>query len=328
MPFITYNSITNHYKTKEIDYFMNEKPEFAKCQFVVQHKYDGSNFQIIFEKDVENGNQVQPVRFASRNCILEEHENFNNFKGLIVKDPYKTMLENIRKFFAESTELTNLNLYGEIYGNVIKRINYYGPGEDKTENKLVFFDAKFNEKSKTTKFFTEWAKEMGVPAVDTFLVGTLEECLAVDVSQFKTIAGDQIEGVVIKAYDHEDESICAFYLKKKMPGFDEIVVKKTPNKPEVKEAKPKLSHVKCTEEQKAQLEEFEAYLNQNRLTSAFSKKAWTKGETQGLANEVLADAFKDFKSDHEETKIDLELAKKAFMPDVFKLIKTENPFSN
>jgi hypothetical protein len=329
MPFITYSTITNYYNTKDIDYFQTENPEFAKCQFVVQHKYDGSNFQVIFEKNTENNNEVRPFRFASRNCILEEHENFNNFKSLIVKDPYKKMLENVKKHFAATPDLTCLNLYGEIYGKVIKRINYYAPGEDQTENKLVFFDAKFNERSKSTKFFTEWAKEMEIPVVETYLIGSYDECLEVDVSQFKTAAGDQIEGVVIKAYDHENEAIRAFYLKKKMPGFDEIQVKKTPNKVKTTnvEAKPKLSHVKCTDEQKADMEEFEAYLNANRLTSAFSKKAWAKTETKALAREMLADALKDFRIDHEATKVDLELAEKAYMPDIFKLIKTENIFN-
>jgi hypothetical protein len=260
--------------------------------------------------------------------VLEDHENFNNHKSLVTKDLYKQMIENIKKYFADNAELTSLNLYGEIYGNVIKRIDYYGPGEDRKENKLVFFDAKFNGSTKSVEFFMNWALEMQVPVVETYLTGTLEECLAIDVGEIKTTSGDKIEGVVIKPCDHENEEIRGFYLKKKAAGFDEIQVKKTPPKTKTaaETAKPKLSHVKCSDEQKADLEKLETYLNGNRVVSAFSKRPWLKSETQQLGCEVLEDALKEFRIEHAESKVDLELAKKAFMPEVFKLIKQENIF--
>jgi hypothetical protein len=317
MPFIGYNSITNHYQTREIDRFVLRYPDFAKCQFEAQHKYDGSNFQIIFEKDPEDKNKIKPICFASRNCILEDDQDFNGFKSLILKDPYKTMLEKVSKFFADSSNLKILNLYGEIFGNVIKRVDYYAPGEDRSENKMLFFDVKFNNVTKSAKFFTEWAKEMGIPVVETFLIGSLDECLALDINQFKSAGGDQIEGVVIKPYDREMESIGAFYLKKKMPGFHEIDEKKS-NRESANEG-VKSNYI--------QLDELEAYLNANRLVSAFSKKVWTRAEIPALAHEVIVDALKDFADDHEEINIDLGLAKKAYMNKVFKLIKTENPFS-
>ena len=326
MPFLSYNSIVNHYNEKEIDFFIKNNSDYLKADFVAQHKYDGSNFQIIFEKKStemtgDDSKVFKPIQFGSRNCLLEENENFNNYKSVIKKEPFIKMLSNIEKYLNENPDLQSINLYGEIYGKVIKRINYYAPDESQADNKLIFYDVKFNEIKKTTKFFMDWAQQMEIPVAETFLKGTYEEVLAIDVKKYKTVAGDQIEGVVIKPFDHEDFEIQSFYLKKKVDGFEEVSVKK-PTKEKV-EAKPKQSNVKCTNEQREDLEKLENYLNLNRVQSAFSKKPWTKTETVALANEVLIDALKDFKIDNEKTTIDLDLAKKAFIQDIFKLIKDE-----
>ena len=338
MSFLHYNSITNHYNKKEIDFFLSENEGFVKAQFIVQHKYDGSNFQIIFskestspQKEAENDDEekapFKPLQFGSRNCLLGGNENFNNHKNIVKKEPYKSMIENVQKYLNETPDVNTIHLYGEIYGKVIKRINYYKPEEDQ-ENKLVFFDVMFNEKYKSSKFFIEWAEKMKIPVVENYLIGTYEQCLAVDVTQYKTVAGDQIEGVVIKPYDHENDNVQPFYLKKKAEGFEEIVVVKQAKKTKEKTEnnKPKFANLKCTDEQKVDLEQLENYLNPNRVKSAFSKKAWNKAETSALATEVLVDAMKDFKIDNEISTIDLELAKKAYMPEIFKLIKQENLF--
>ena len=47
MPFIPYGSIKNH-KNEIAIQVLTKKIDNVKC--ISQHKYDGSNFQIIFEK--------------------------------------------------------------------------------------------------------------------------------------------------------------------------------------------------------------------------------------------------------------------------------------
>lgn len=321
MPFIGYESFENHYCTKNVNYLRANHSEALQGLYIAQQKYDGSNFQIIFEK-TETG--TVSIKYASRNRLLEDSENFNNHKAVVQKDVYAKMLENIRKFLESRADLDSINLHGEIYGQVFRRVNYYAPGENTKENKLVFFDVKFNEKPQQIKYFVEWAKEMEIPVAEIYLIGTFDECMAVPVNTFKSVGGDQIEGVVIKPYELIDENLARFYLKKKVEGFEEKNMKS--GEKEVKQPaadKPKYGNLKCSDEQKKELEKYEEYLNANRAISALSKRPWSMADLAVLANEVLADAFKDFKSENETATIDLNLAKKALLPVAFNLVKTE-----
>ena len=163
---------------------------------------------------------------------------------------------------------------------------------------------------------------MGLPIVEHFLIGTFEECLGLDLKKCKTQTGDQIEGVVIKPYD--DEITKPFYVKLKSEGFEEIVVKKPEKGPKMENDKK--TKFKSLFEQHPELETFENYLNPNRAKSAFSKKSWVKKEQAQLANEILIDALKDFKIDFEESKLTIDIVKKVFLNDVFKIINEENFF--
>ena len=142
MPFLIYPSIKNHNTiSRGLNSFLEKNLIKIDDKFIVQHKYDGSNFQIIFEKK-----DSISIKFASRNHVLEENSDFNQHKTLVKFEPYVGMIENIKQFFIEQTELTSINLYGEIYGNVITRVTYYAPNESRQKNKLIFFDVKFNNK--------------------------------------------------------------------------------------------------------------------------------------------------------------------------------------
>ncbi len=108
---------------------------------------------------------------------------------MVKKEAIARMINNIKDFLLKSNEIKSINLLGEIYGKVIRRINYYAPGE-KEENKLVFFDVLFDSNYQSCRFFSEWAQEMGVPVVEAFFNGSLVGCLALRVEDYKSAGGD------------------------------------------------------------------------------------------------------------------------------------------
>ncbi|CAF0893427.1 unnamed protein product [Brachionus calyciflorus] len=319
MSFLTYESIPNSFNKKEIEYFFKKHPEYWTKKFICEHKYDGSNFQIILSKVLNEETKTNElvISYASRNCVLTEDQDFNNFRTILKEDIHVKALENVKKYFLES-DLKCLNLFGEIYGKVQKRIKY----DLDNRNKLVFFDVVFDEMYQNSKFFFEWAKKMELPVVEYFMIGSFEECMAFDVKSVKTQAGDSIEGIVVKPYD--DELTKPFYVKVKMEGFEEIVVK--PKEKEDKTQIDKNAKFKAIFDNHPEMNEFENYLNSNRAVSAFSKKAWVKKELPQLAHEILTDALKDFKIDHEESKITIDMIKKVYLSNVFKIITDEKFF--
>ena len=97
---------------------MEFKSSLTSCNFI-RHKYGGCNFQIIFTKikdDVE-------IRFANGDRILEEDEDFNQYRSIIKDSEHEEFFENIKQFLKMS-KYTTINLYGEIYGEIQKRIKY------------------------------------------------------------------------------------------------------------------------------------------------------------------------------------------------------------
>ena len=320
MSFLTYRSIPNQHNEKEIKDFFEKNPDYATKQYIVEHKYDGSNFQVILTKEYidENSIPIVKIEYASRNCVLGPSDSFNNYKGILSEDIHKKALENIKNYLIESN-LNSINLFGEIFGNVQKRIKYDLDGK----NKILYFDVVFDGMYQNTKLFFDWAKKMGLPVVESFMIGTFEDCLNFDLNKCKTEAGDLIEGVVIKPY--ADENTKPFYLKKKMPGFEEIVVQKSVKIPKSKCEND--SKFKAFYDKYPEIINFSNYLNPNRAMSAFSKRPWTKKELPSLANEIINDAFKDFRIDNEETKITIDILKKIYLNEIFKIINEQNFFN-
>lgn len=318
MSFITYKSIPNHNNKKEIDYFFKNNPEYLAKPFICQHKYDGSNFQVIFVKIQNQDSTEIDIQFASRNCLLEDGNNFNNYKEILKEQIHKNALENVKKFFVES-KYERINLFGEIYGKVQNRIKY----DSDNKNKILYFDVAFDDMYQNTKFFIDWSKKMELPIVEHFMIGTFEECLGLDLTKCKTQTGDQIEGVVIKPYD--DETTEPFYVKLKSEGFEEVMAKKPEKAPKMENDKK--TKFKALFDQYPELETFESYLNPNRAKSAFSKKSWVKKEQPQLANEIITDALKDFQIDFEDSKLSIDVAKKVYLTDIFKIINEEKFFN-
>ena len=319
--FIKYSSINNSYNTKYMNYHLNRNPQLSKELFIMQHKYDGSNFQIIFHKSGQ-------IKYASRNKLLEENEKFFGYKNYMPK--LAQVIKNVQNYLENSTKET-INLFGELYGSaVIKRIKY----EKDSPLNVKFFDVYFDDSIQTPKTFYEWVKEIEIP--DEFLVETfgepalLEDCLKFNTESIRTKCDDKIEGVVIKPYsylftsvkpsnsnevndnennnDDDDDEGYLFYLKLKNPAFVEvenIKVVKVKEKEEKVKTIPLMSQVET---------EFDCYVNENRVLNNFGKQEWTKKDTKLFYDFVMNDALKDFFKDLSDAKfneiIDREIIEK------------------
>lgn len=293
MPFQKYPSLVNHYRENEINRFKSKHVYFNCGKFVAQQKFDGANFQIIFDKpdDFDKFDDDIKVQFASRNILLAENDKFHDFRQIIKCDPYFSIIKNIKRYLSDRPLMTSINLYGEIYGKVFKRVNYFEPHEQ-AKNKIIFFDVSFNGTFQSPPFFEHWLHDMmpclepSRPCVEIFFTGSFEECMNIDVTELKTIYGSQIEGIVIKPYDVGDlDRIEQFFIKKKNEGFQEIGKESKSNE------KPQLNENADVQK------EFSKYLNWNRILCVASKESQTKFSTLKLTCLVLLDAIEDFTTD-------------------------------
>lgn len=277
MSFIHYNSISN----------LNEQTieRLKKCKktssslFIVQHKYDGCNFQIIFSKQTTDTTTPPPppppsinIQYASRNRLLDSNEKFYNYMATVEK--YKETIDNVAQYLSNSN-LTTINLYGEMYGHVLKRIKYNNL--DESTNNLIFFDVLFDNVKQCPKLFIEWANKLKIPIVETLLIDSFVECSKFDVENFVSDRCDMIEGIVIKSFDSD----VVYSVKKKAIKFMETA--------NVKQNKKSNDSTKKNND--PILEIFSQYLTVNRIQNVFGKQSWTVNEKPRFVENVLYDAF-------------------------------------
>lgn len=328
MSFIHYFSIINKTKTKEIDYVLDKHPEYLSETYIVQHKYDGANFQIVFEK-----NAAQP-KFASRNCVLRETDKFFNYKEVVGAPEYAEMLRRVQEWLDRGPDCKTVNLFGELYGNDInKRVKYF----EQKENRIVFFDVFFDGKMQSQKTFMTWAENLELSIVDHYLIGTYDECLKFDGSNVKTSEGSTIEGVVIKPYE-----VCGsdFYIKVVNEAFCEqdtarrLINRRDKNRAAAKRERKQRSDNKFGESDAAavdaavddvdadderELDRFSAYITENRAINAFGKRTWAKSEIKDLAEYILLDAKRDYDMEHKT--LSFAKIKKFFGRKSFEIVK-------
>lgn len=181
-----YSSIENSYNDKYLRTKLRRHPELTKQSYIMQHKYDGANFQIIFQKK-------NPVQYASRNKLLIEGEKFFGYKNVL--SSIQGVEAKVQEFL-ENSEYDEINLFGELYGdNVQNRIKY----ESNSALNIKLFDVYFDKVLKSPKFFYEWTKKLEIPeklVVETMTPGpvSLDECLQFDTSSVRTNCDDIIEG--------------------------------------------------------------------------------------------------------------------------------------
>ena len=285
MSFIKYKSIENSYQQKYIDKSFDHNPILQTCDYIIEHKIDGSNIQFIFTPE----STMDTFMICSRNHPLNREGSFLkvNMKELV--DKYHDQLSYIQNYAIEHN--MTINLYGELFGkNIQKRINY---GKDVH---VRFFDMKINGENVAQKDFYELFNEyFNIPemVVDNFGITSFENALNFDTEISSSIIenNDHIEGVVIKPWDIPS----SFYLKKKNKKFLEKSKRKVIKNKEYSDHVNQLKTI------------YNEYLTENRVLSVFSKEGEIDNPSDigKYIKLVLEDAKEDFFKDG-NSFVDLE----------------------
>ena len=264
---LKYPSIQNHYNEKNLNFWLKEHPKLKTVNCVAQQKYDGSNIGIeFFESE---------VNFFSRNTQLSENENFCGLREILKRPNYALMLETLKKWKSEHTEIKKVNLFGEVYGPGVQNRIDYG-----TKKQIKFFDVYFDSKIQTPLTFKKWMEELKLLdfVVEYLKIGTLDELLK-SLNECKQLVNNEIEGVVIKPYEeifvNSEETV--FIIKLKVESFEDM------SKPVVKKEKPANKTTRNLAD----------YITVNRIQDCRGKQPWTTIEN--LTERVIQDAFNDYK---------------------------------
>lgn len=268
---LRYHSLTNHYNTKELEKFYIPK----NTLFCVTEKLHGANISIKYHSTGE-------VKYFSRNNEITD-SNFYN-AGAVFEEVINKTKEAIIQFCVE--ENVNVILFGELFGDNIQNGVDYG-----TKKRISFFDMYVETSTDLVllsqeKFFS-FAEKFNLTTVPLLKKGlSLEEALDFD-SVFDSLEGTKedntCEGIVIKPYfeviyDKFNQSI--FYIKKKNEAFKE--------KCGIKKEKPVLDDKVIFYSS-----EFDAYINEERVQSVFSKEG--KIETIKDLGKYISLVIKDAK---------------------------------
>ena len=255
--FEKYCSITNHYNTKDINYWLQYHPEIPNLKYVIQEKIHGSNLQLIFQPELE-------LRLGSRNNLIGFDDSFYTAKSVIMKE-WHDGFEGIQKFADE--EDVRVRVYGEIFGPKVQKGVDYGK-----ERLFRIFDIEIDGRWLSGREVEIFLNQVGCRHLMVPVLGyadSLQEALDFNVKLNSTL-GEELEtldnimeGGVIKPYEKVIRSPegSTFYIKKKNDEFKEKSAAKT-----VKD--PTEGH---TPEVVAWREVFYQYLNDHRVQAVFSK---------------------------------------------------------
>ena len=295
--FKKYSSIENSYQQKSIHYNLNKHPELLTCQYVLQEKIDGANFQIFITAD--------NIQYGKRSAFLKPDDNFYGWQDVVKH--YSNIVENLQIDVIKNN-WESIRLFGELFGPGIQsRIDYCD------EKRILIYDMELDGKkldaNQLQTFFrcrdiAYWL----VPEVAT--VVDLQAALDFDVESLTTMIDTNVEhkgvrimeGIVIKpAFGSFGESVSHFYLKKKHPKFAEIMKTKIP-----KEREP------ISEELQEVISKWSTYLNDNRLKSVFSKEGEIEKPQQmgAYIKFMVEDAKEDFFKDSAVNVLFMNLSEK------------------
>lgn len=261
--FIKYPSLTNHYNV-DFTYIDN-----LDMPVIVTEKLDGSNISICAEPD-------GTYRFASRNKLVAD--DWNRLNEIIPSYVLEYVIQSSKDAGVP------VNLFGEVFGDkVIPRMGY---GSSKVRFYDLFVDQKPITLHWTREVFSDYELEKWFVRSHKMLLST---ALKINVENVKSEFSEQFaEGIVIRPELTTEFNSRVFGIKKKRMAFLEKKAKTKEFTPV--DAEPLVA-------------EFRTYLNENRVTSVFSKHESVNIKMTGdLIKEVIEDALTEFLLDHPLTK--------------------------
>ena len=276
--FMKYGSLTNHYRQKEIGYWLDNYPSLKDEVFEVTEKIHGANFQVLITKD--------DIKYGKRSSFLSEGESFFDYQNVMKK--YEEDFEKFRQYIIKYS-IDSIRLFGELFGGKIQKGVDYGQ-EKHFKLFNIYLDDILQSPQHVGDIFTiaNVSEDLHVPKLK-HVVGIFE-ALEYD-TKFNSLISNKedniCEGVVVKPYRSIYENNGSiFYIKKKNEEFKE-------KSKEQKSSTPINDNLL-----KLQIE-FSAYINENRLDSVVSKEGDIESEKQiGLYIKLLMeDAKEDFIKD-------------------------------
>ena len=279
--FKKYLSIENHYRQKEIDYFLMNFPELKDETYILQEKVDGSNFQIFITK--------HEILYGKRSGFLSDDSSFFDWQNVVVK--HKLLFEDIQKTLDETS---SVRLFCELYGQGIQKRVFYGK-----EKNIAIFDVCVNDillSPKEAKTFLQQNNIDNLQIPTIAIVNDLKTALEYN-EVFRSLltpenysSPNRAEGFVIKPYEkvYRKGNGEVFYIKKKNPDFKEDCVSGVPREEFLSKEEKALNFLFCS------------YLNENRVLSCYSKEGKIKEKKQigKYIRIILEDAKQDFIKDH------------------------------
>lgn len=295
MEFYKYNSIENSYQRKFMVGKTNRHPELLTCRYIVQQKYDGSNFQICIQPD--------EVRYGRRKDWIEDNGvSFNNHLEIMSRPAYASLLDNLKGLGYDE-----VRIYGEIFGEgICKRVDY-GKGKF-----LLFFDMYIDGVKLTQEKFYEVMESIGAEDVIVENYGiydTLNEALEVENYRYNKYGDPDselsfTEGNVIKPYEIADHGML---IKHKNEWFTNLMGTKVKKVRIIEDVPDDVAEM---------INIFESFIDENRVIDMFSKMGEidTPKDIGKYLKAIQTDAIEDYLKEHMEVHklLDSKWQKKIF----------------
>lgn len=303
--FVRFSDIENSYNKALVEKYKIAVPE--EELWVAMEKVHGANFSIYIDKE-------KNVTFGKRTSLMPTEKELKTFFDFSC---IRQILEEKAQLCAEKFQYEKLLI---IYGELIGNNSHPNLGEPMVKKGgLIQKDIPYTNTMEFVVFdimidyvyqpFSCLEKITDFPIVPIVKIGTVDECLEIDVDSMKSaipsmflLKSDvikehivEVEGIVIKPlheYKHRDKRVI---LKKKTKNFTEKHVKPKVNEPKTHIEKPIENPF---------LEEMKCYVNKNVVQSVISKHGGEM-EKHKLIGLCANDVFETFKRDHSEENIEI-----------------------
>lgn len=307
---------------------LNEKDfsEMEKLKWIVTEKIHGANFSFVYEN--------RHLKFAKRKEYLKWTDDFFGFQLVV-----KKLEENILRLFEHLSNEINAKkyiIYGELFGgkypheqiNPIKNLYpiqtgvYYTPTID-----FYAFDIAIETNDLDTKYYLDYEKSMRyfkqfqIFYAKPLLIGKLTEVMNFNTRinslipkefALPELKDNLIEGIVIKPFNQIDNNHFRPIIKIKNTEFEE---ENKYHEAEKWSFIPKISS--NTEDLSFIIDEFIAYITENRLKSAISKVGKLNIDNEMRMNEIkkefLEDIINNFDENNNNFFNDLSIDKKEWI---------------
>lgn len=287
MSFKKYPSLTNHYATKDIDYFVRRwGDEINKTKWCVTEKIHGANFSFLVSKN-------QPVKYFSRNQEITGSDFYNSSE---VIDRVLDRLDSIQKLSDKFGY--SVRLFGELYGSGVQKGVEYPPGRS-----FKIFNIMINDRLVSESTMRGFLDRVGLGDMvcPILAVCSFKEAMEYDIEFDSTYSDKEdnlCEGIVIKPYTKVfvDNQGSMFAIKKKNEKFKESQ--------RVKKVRTETNY---SEEVNEWREIFLSYIHDERVESVYSKEGRIEsfkdlGKYIPLIHLDALDTFRKEETDWDEDK--------------------------